>query len=250
MNTLDDRVAIVTGATVGIGAATTRRLVGLGASVVAMARDRARGKRLADEFDGRVRFLPGSVTDREAVKGCVELARRLGGPHILVNNAGVDYNDDLLEATEEDVRRVFETNVFGALWMLQEAAAVMARAGSGSIVNVSSRLASVAIPKASIYSASKGALLALTRGAAIDLAPLGVRVNAVAPGLIATQMVEDWLDAQPDREEFRSRTTSAIPQGRLGTVDEVAELICFLASDHSSHITGASIPVDGGYTAT
>jgi NAD(P)-dependent dehydrogenase (short-subunit alcohol dehydrogenase family) len=245
-----DRVAIVTGATAGIGEATTRRLIASGATVVALARDRARGEALAEELGGRMRFLAGSVTDRDAVGECVDLARTLGGPQILVNNAGIDYNHDVLEADEEDVRRVFETNVFGALWMLQEAGAVMARAGSGSIVNVSSRLASVAIPEGSIYSATKGALLALTRGAAIDLAPRGVRVNAVAPGLVGTQMVDDWLAAQPNAEEFRRQRTSSIPQGRLASVGEVAAVICFLASDESSHITGASIPVDGGYTAT
>jgi NAD(P)-dependent dehydrogenase (short-subunit alcohol dehydrogenase family) len=133
--------------------------------------------------------------------------------------------------------------------MLQAAGRVMARGGGGAIVNVSSRLASIGVPTMSVYSASKGALLALTRAAAVELAPQGIRVNAVAPGMTRTSLFEAWLAAEPDREASLGRVLGGIPQQRLAEPGDVAAAIAYLASDESGHVTGASLPVDGGYTA-
>lgn len=121
--------------------------------------------------------------------------------------------------------------------------------GRGSIVNVTSRNASVGVPTMSLYAAAKGALLALTRTAAIEWARSGVRVNAVAPGLTRTPLITTWLEAQPDPEAFEKQVVLTIPQGRMATPEDVAQAILFLASDESAHITGISLPVDGGYTA-
>jgi NAD(P)-dependent dehydrogenase (short-subunit alcohol dehydrogenase family) len=144
---------------------------------------------------------------------------------------------------------VFETNVLGAYRMLTRIARALKARDGGSIVNVTSRLASIGVPTMAVYGASKGALLALTRGAAVELAPYGIRVNAVAPGMTATPLMEAWLADQPDPEASAAEVARTIPQGRVGTPEEVAAAIAYLAADESAHVTGASIPVDGGYTA-
>jgi NAD(P)-dependent dehydrogenase (short-subunit alcohol dehydrogenase family) len=167
----------------------------------------------------------------------------------LVNNAAIDHTGDVLETPESEVRTVMETNYLGALWMLQHAGRAMRTRGAGSIVNVTSRLASIGIPTMSIYAASKGALLALTRGAAIELAPEGIRVNAVAPGFAETPLYREWLEGQDDPEVARERAEATIPQRRLARPEEVAATVAFVASDEAAHITGASIAIDGGYTA-
>jgi len=250
MNRLDGKTVIVTGGTMGIGEAIVRRFADESARLVVVARDRGRGERLvADVGEDRVRFVAGDVTDPATADAAVEAALALGGVDVLVNNAAVDFTSDLLETDDDDVRRVFETNFFGAFWMLQRVARELKRRGGGSIVNVSSRLASIGVPTMVVYSASKGALLALTRGAAIELAPHNIRVNAVAPGLTATPLYDAWIGEQDDPDAFAARVAATIPQGRVGTPQEVAAAVAYLAADESAHVTGASIPIDGGYTA-
>ena len=247
---LAGKTAIVTGATEGIGAAVSRLFAREGARLVLVARRREPGEALAAELgsEGAV-FVAGNVGRPETARAAVEAADRFGPLDVLVNNAGLDLSGiDLLETSEEDARRVFDVNVFGALFMLQAAAAAM-RGRGGSIVNLSSRTASVGVPGMAVYGASKGALLALTRAAAIELAPLGIRVNAVAPGLTETPLVKAWIDEQADPPAFRAEAAATIPQGRFGEPEEVAAAVLFLASDEARHITGVSLPIDGGYTA-
>jgi NAD(P)-dependent dehydrogenase (short-subunit alcohol dehydrogenase family) len=237
------RAAILTGYSRGIGAATARRLAEEGAALVLVARS-AVDLGLA----GECATVEGDVTDPATAAKAVRVAiERFDRLDVLVNNAGMDFTSDLLEASPDDVRRVFETNFFGALLMLQAAAREMSR--GSSIVNVTSRLAAIGVPTMSVYGASKGALTSLTRGAAIDLAPRGIRVNAVAPGMTATPLFEEWVAAQPDPEATRAEVEGKIPQARLGSPEDVAGAIAFLASDDAAHVTGASLPVDGGYTA-
>ena len=246
---LAGKTAIVTGATEGIGAAVSRLFAREGARLVLVARRSEPGEALAAELgsEGAV-FVAGDVGRPETARAAVEAAGRFGPLDVLVNNAGLDLSGDLLEMSEEDARRVLDVNVFGALFMLQAAAAAM-RGRGGSIVNLSSRTASVGVPGMAVYGASKGALLALTRAAAIELAPLGIRVNAVAPGLTETPLVKAWIDEQADPSAFRAEAAATIPQGRFGEPEEVAAAVLFLASDEARHITGVSLPIDGGYTA-
>jgi NAD(P)-dependent dehydrogenase (short-subunit alcohol dehydrogenase family) len=247
MRGLSGKTAIVTGATAGIGRAVSARLVAEGARVVIVARGEPDGQRLLAELpDGRAAFVPGDVADPSTAAAAVRVAAdQFGSLDVLVNNAGIDHTGELLRTPIRDVRRVFDVNFFGALTMLQIAGRTMT--DGASIINVTSRLAAIGVPTMALYGASKGALDALTRHAAVELAPLGIRVNAVAPGLTATPLVTAWLAGLPAGEEERAKR--AIPQGRFGTPDEVAATIAFLASDEALHITGASIAVDGGYTS-
>jgi len=240
---LEGKVAIVTGGTSGIGEATVRLFVEEGARVVIVARH-ASGR-----GDGNTRFVAGDVVDKRTAQAAVDAAEEWGGAEVLVNNAAMDWTSSVLETSEDDVRRVLDTNFLGCLLMQQAAGAKMLERGRGSIVNVTSRTASVGVPTMGLYAAAKGALLALTRTAAIEWARHGVRVNAVAPGLTRTQLVRTWIDDQPDPAAFEKQVVSTIPQGRMAEPEEVASAILFLASDESKHITGISLAVDGGYTA-
>jgi NAD(P)-dependent dehydrogenase (short-subunit alcohol dehydrogenase family) len=246
---LAGKVAILTGATSGIGEATAQRFADEGAHLVLVARRCEVGQTLANRLgEGRAIFVAGDVTDPLTAERAVAAAADLGGVDVLVNNAGIDFTSDLLDTDVSDVRRVLEVNFVGAFLTLKEAARAM-RGSGGSIVNVTSRTAAVGVPTMAIYGASKGALLSLTRGAAIDLACAGIRVNAVAPGLTQTPLVEAWIGAQEHPAAFREHVVSAIPQGRLGRPADVAAAILYLASDEALHVTGISLAVDGGYTA-
>jgi NAD(P)-dependent dehydrogenase (short-subunit alcohol dehydrogenase family) len=217
--------------------------------VLLVARDEERGQRVADELGHAASFLSADVGDPASAMLITETALRRGRIDVLVNNAGIDFTSDLLEASEADVRQVMEINYFGALWLLQQVGVAMRDARHGSIINITSRLASIGVPTMGIYSASKGALLSLSRAAAVELAPYGIRVNAVAPGLTATPLFDAWVAEQPDPEEHLRQVLETIPQGRVGTPEDVAAAVAYLAADESAHVTGASIPIDGGYTA-
>jgi len=249
MDRLAGKVAVVTGGTLGIGEAISRRLVSEGAQVVVVARNAKRGAELAAELGDSVTFFAGDVRNPATADHTVQVATAHGSIDVLVNNAAIDHTGDMLATPESEVREAMDTNFFGALWMFQRVGLAMREQGHGSIVNVSSRLASIGVPTMGIYSATKGALLALTRAAAVELGPAGIRVNAVAPGLTLTPLFDAWIESQPDPAAHREEVLKSIPQGRFAKPGDVAAAVAFLAADESAHITGASIPVDGGYTA-
>ncbi len=244
-------VALVTGGTSGIGVVIAEQLVEAGHRVVVSGRSEQRGAAVAGELGDRARFVP---TDLTAAGAAAELVSRatetFGRLDILVNNAAIDHTGELLDVGEDEIRATFETNTFSAMNLLIAAARVMrAQGDGGSIINITSRLASIGVPTMGIYSASKGAMLAFTKAAAIDLAPYNIRVNAVAPGMTRTPLYQEWLDGLADPEAEARRVAEAIPLGRIAEPADVAAVVRFLASPEASYLTGASIPVEGGYLA-
>ena len=246
----EGKVVIITGATGGIGSEVAAKIGGEGARLVLSARSQNRLEALARKFSEAPTLVPIDLTEPEAPQLTVSRAiEEHGRVDVLVNNAALDHADDLLETPLADVRALFEVNAFAAIGMLQAAGRAMLAEG-GAIVNVTSRLASVGVPRMGLYGAAKGALLSLTRAAAVELAPYGIRVNAVAPGMTRTPLYESWLADQDEPSRTEDEVVSAIPQGRLAQPADVASAIAFMASEDAAHITGASLAVDGGYTAT
>ena len=243
---LKDRVSFITGSTRGIGWATAREFARQGAIVILNHRASAellekRCHELEMEFQGTVTGLVADVTDAAAVRNCyAEIFRRFKRLDVLVNNAGVFQGALLGMISIETIRGVVDTNLVGGLMHLQEASRLMARNRRGSIINVSSIIGRFGTDGQAVYAASKAAVIGMTLAAAKELAPKNVRVNAVAPGIIDTEMTR-----QLPLEKFR-QGAAAVRMGRVGTADEVAQAILFLASDMSSYVTGQVLGVDGG----
>ncbi|MGJ0204110.1 glucose 1-dehydrogenase [Leucobacter sp. gxy201] len=245
------RTAIVTGATSGIGVVIAQQLVASGFRVALVGRSVERGEAVAADLGDGARFF---ASDLSASGASAQLVARVvesfGRLDVLVNNAAIDHTNDLLEVGEEEIVRTFGTNTFATMNLLIAGARQMREQGDGgAIINITSRLASIGVPTMGVYSASKGAIEAFTRASAIDLAPFNIRVNAVAPGMTRTPLYEEWLEGLPDPEAEAQRVAAAIPLGRIAEPEDVAAVVDFLASERASYLTGASIPVEGGYLA-
>ena len=235
------RNVIVTGASSGIGRATALAFAAEGARVVAVARRAERLHELVAESGGAIEPVPLDVRDRGALKAAVARVAARGRLDVLVNNAGVAYIQPFLEVTDDRWDETLETNLTSAFVASQEAARHMVAQQGGTIVNVASIDAFVAESPFGAYGPSKAGLVSLTRSIAFELGHLGVRCNAVCPGLVVTEMTEADLSV-PFMTAYRSR----IPLRRLSTAHEQASVILFLASDAASYVNGATIHVDGG----
>lgn len=248
---LTGRVCIVTGGAQGIGEACIRRFAREGALVVIADIDDARGAALAAELGGL--FVHCDVGDKLQVDAVVaQTLAAHGRIDVLVNNAGIFRAADFLDMTEDDFDAVLRVNLKGAFLMGQAVAREMAKAGRGSIVNMSSVNGVLAIPTIAGYNVSKGGINQLTRVMALSLADKGIRVNAVAPGTIATELA---AQAVLTSDDAKARIMSRTPMRRLGEPSEIADTVAYLASDAASYITGEIVVVDGGrmtlnYTVT
>lgn len=246
---LADRVALISGGNRGIGLATAQLFAQEGAKVVLFARDQARGEEAAGKIPN-AHFVQGDVTKvPDCQRAMAEVLRRYGRLDILVNCAGVIYRNRTVEqTTEEEWDRTFEVNVKGMFLMCKHALATL-RQCRGCIVNMSSYVGLVGFRGAAAYSASKAAIINLTRSMALDHAREGIRVNAICPGSVDTDMIHAAWEQFGDVEEARRLWSEKHPMGRIAQPEEVARVILFLASDDASFITGAALAVDGGITA-
>jgi NAD(P)-dependent dehydrogenase (short-subunit alcohol dehydrogenase family) len=251
MNRLEGKVAIVTGGNAGIGEAVARRFADEGASVVVTGRRQQELDRVVSEIrrsKGRVLAVAGSVTNEAHVQ---DVARRtfdtFGRIDILVNNAGIgDFGKRLHETDDATWASVFDINVTGVFRMTRAIIPHMLKQGSGAIVNISSIASLVGLPTSPAYTASKGALDALTRALAVDYAKEGVRCNVVNPGLIDTPMAAPLM-ANPEQ---LAPILVHYPIRRPGRPEEVASMVLYLASDEAAWVTGGTFTIDGGMTVT
>lgn len=251
---LRGRVALVTGATSGIGAACARELADLGARLLLTGRSEERGERVRAEIAGRggeAVFVAGDVRDRSFCQAIVEeTLRRFGRIDVLVNNAGISYSVPTLETTDAQWRDTIETNLSAVFFLSRAALRPMLEQRAGSIVNVSSDWGLVGGANAAAYCASKGGVVLLTKAMALECARDGVRVNAVCPGDTDTPMMHtDYAQRGISIEQGDRESAAGIPMGRMATPEEIAHAVCFLASDAAAYLTGVALPIDGGHSA-
>jgi 3-oxoacyl-[acyl-carrier protein] reductase len=246
---LEARVAIVTGAASGFGAAIARRYVASGARVLIADLNLDAAQAVARALEGRARAVRCDVADMGSVRAAVEAcAQAFGTPDIVVNNAGYTHrNQPMLEVDEASFDRVFAVNVKSIYHMAQAVVPGMIERRRGVILNIGSTAGLRPRPGLTWYNASKGAVNLLSKSMAVELAPHGIRVNAICPVIGATAMLESFL-GMPDTPENRARFVATIPLGRLCEPDDVAEAALYLASDAARFITGVELPVDGGRT--
>ena len=239
---LQDKIAVITGASQGIGLGIAQRFAAEGAQVMMLDVNEDIGLRAAADISG-ARFFCTDISDKAAVDHTVdEIMTDAGRIDICVNNAGILRSGDVLEISEEDFDKVLSVNLKGAFLMSQATGRHMVAGDGGSIINMSSVNGIMTIPNILPYNVSKGGLDQLTRVMAVALADKGVRVNAIGPGTIKTEMLQQVITDDAKRRAILSRT----PMGRFGDIDEVASIALFLASDDASYITGQCIYADGG----
>jgi NAD(P)-dependent dehydrogenase (short-subunit alcohol dehydrogenase family) len=248
---MSNPVVLITGALAGIGRATALVFAQQGARLIVSGRNEETGERLASELragGSEAEFVKADVRYDDDVRGLINRAvERFGRLDVAVNNAGTDGQQALLtEHSPASYAATFDTNVLGTILSLKYELRVMIAQGSGSIINLSSTMGSRGAAGASMYVASKHAVEGLTKSAALEGAPYGVRVNAVAPGPVDTELLAHFAGS-PDRKAAMAK---GVPLARLGRPEDIAQAIVFLASDNASFLTGEIVHVNGGKTAS
>jgi len=251
MTEMTNRIALVTGAASGIGLATAEALAREGADVALLSRphddlDGARDR--VKQYGGRVVTVAADVADPTAVRDAFERVETELGPIDAVHNAGISIVSPLTETTDEVFRRLVDTNLAGSFYVLREAARVMQSRRAGAIVNTASELAIIGQTGYVAYTATKGAILAMTRSAAAELASWRIRVNAVCPGTTKTPMFLAEFDGVDDPAAELEDNAASVAMQRIAEPAEIAEAVVFLLSDRAGYITGTHLIADGGRT--
>ena len=242
------KVALVTGGTSGIGKATAIAFARAGAKVVLTGRREKEGAQVVAEINklgGDAAFVRADVAKDADVKAMVDFTvGKYGRLDVAFNNAGVEWKGPLDQATEDEYRRVFDINVWGVLNSIRHEIPVMLENGGGAIVNTSSVAGHTGLAQVSVYTASKHAVEGLTKSVALEFAKQNIRINAIAPGVIATEMFDRFAG-----DELRDQIPSIVPAGRIGASEEIAAAVLYLCSDDAKYTVGTSLVVDGAYTA-
>jgi len=246
---LNGKTAVITGASKGLGKAMALALGSAGANIALVSRDIEQlneAKRAVESAGGRAEVFPTDVSEEEQVRKLErDVVAAFNGVHILINNAGINLRKQLVEFTLEEWRRVLDTNLTSVFLMCRSFIPHLRGRGYGRIINLTSTMSHVSIPGRSAYSASKTALLGLTRALALELASEGITVNGISPGPFATEMNTSLIQ----NPEINQQLISKIPVGRWGRVEEIGQLALYLCSEAAGFITGTDILVDGGWTA-
>lgn len=247
-----DRVAVITGAAYGIGRGIARYFAARGVAVLIADVNRERGEQVESAIQasgGRALFVLSDVVEEDSVRAMVErCVAEWGRIDVFCNNAGIERYKPAAEYSKDDWDAIVHTNLRGAFLCSKYALPHLIQT-KGSIINIASVQAIACEPSISVYASSKAGLLAFTRGAALDYARHGVRVNAICPGAIHTGMMEAVLATESDPESILAGAAKAIPLGRIGQPEDIAPLVYFLASEEASYITGGTFVVDGGVLA-
>lgn len=237
-------IAIVTGGASGIGLAIAEKFSQNSIFTIVIGRDENKleaAKKMLGENGTTIQF---DLTDLKKIPALItDIHQRYGKIDILVNNAGINMKKEFTEVTDEDFQKILYTNVNAVFSLSREVVKIMEQQGSGSIINISSMAAMYGLPKVIAYTASKSAIEGMTVAMAVELSPKGIRINAIAPGFIATDMSAKALNGDPERKQ---KVMGRTPIGYLGKPEDVADAALFLATDSSKYITGTSIRVDGG----
>ncbi len=244
MSTTVKKVAIVTGGGSGIGLAIAKKFTENGIRTIIVGRDESKLQSAAKQLGLNCATRVFDLSKLSSIPSLVEsIVQEFGRIDILVNNAGVNMKKEFTEVTDEEFQKILTTNLASVFSLSREVVKQMKRLGSGSIINISSMAAQYGLPKVIAYSASKSAIDGMTRAMATELSPMGIRVNAIAPGFIKTAMTEVALDSDPER---KSKAIDRTPMGFMGDPADIGEAALFLASNAAKYITGVILPVDGG----
>ncbi len=238
------KIAIVTGGGSGLGLAIATKFTQSGITTIIVGRDENKLSAAKEKLGELCLTQCCDLSDLKTIPKLVQdIINNHGQIDILVNNAGINQKKEFTEVTDEDFQRIIQTNLTAVFSVSREVVKCMKEARSGSIINISSMAAQYGLPKVIAYSASKTAIDGMTRAMAVELAPLGIRVNAIAPGFIYSDMTATALDADPER---KAKVFSRTPMGKMGQPEDIAEAAYYLASDASKYVTGVVLPVDGG----
>ncbi|GGF50123.1 SDR family NAD(P)-dependent oxidoreductase [Echinicola rosea] len=237
-------IAIVTGGASGLGLATAKKFCNNNIKTIIIGRNETKLAEAQKVLGANCHYYPFDLNDLNNIPELINsIIAEHGKIDILINNAGINMKKPFMAVTDEEFQQIITTNVSAVFSLSREVAKVMTDQKSGAIVNISSMASQYGIPKVIAYTASKSAIEGMTKAMAVELSPLGIRVNCVAPGFIATDMSAKALNNDPERKQ---KVLSRTPMGTLGTPEHIADAVYYLASENASYITGTILPVDGG----